>query len=46
MVGQSDPLFEPANLLMTTLTLLLEIPAQANLLKKCKERVEKLLQQD
>ena len=37
---QSDPLFEPAKLLITTPTPSIEIPAQENLLQKHKERVE------
>ena len=32
LAGQSDPLFEPAKLLITTPTLSIEIPAQENLL--------------
>ena len=43
---QSDPLFEPAKLLMTTPTPSIEIPAQEKLLQKYKERVERLPQQD
>ena len=46
LAEQSDPLFEPARLLMTPLTPSIEIPAQENLLQKCKERVERLSQQD
>ena len=46
LAGQSDPLFEPAKLLMTTLTLSIEIPAQEDLLQKYKERVEKFPQPD
>ena len=46
MAGQSDPLFEPARLLMTTPTLSTKVPAQENLLQKYKERVEKLQQPD
>ena len=42
----SDPLFAPANLLMTTLTPSIEIPAQEKSLQKYKERVERLPQQD
>ena len=38
LAGQSDPLFEPASLLMTTLST--EVPAQNDLLQKYKERVE------
>ena len=44
--GQSDPLFEPASLLMTTHTPSTEVPAQEDLLQKYKERVERLSQQD
>ena len=40
LAGQSDPLFEPARLLMTAPTLSIEIPAQEDLLQKYKERVE------
>ena len=43
---QSDPLFEPARLLMTPPTPSIEIPAQEYLLQKYKERVERLSQQD
>ena len=46
MAGQSDPLFEPAKFLITTLTPSIEILAQENLLQKYKERVEWLSQQD
>ena len=46
LAGQSDPLFEPAKLLITTPTPLIEIPAQENLLQKYKERVERLSQQN
>ena len=46
LARQSDPLFEPARLLMTTPTSSIEIPAQENLLQKHKERVEKLPQPD
>ena len=41
LAGQSDPLFEPARLLMTTPT-----PAQEKLLQKYRKRVERLSQQD
>ena len=44
--GQSDPLFEPARLLIMTPRLSIEMPAQENLLQKYKERVERLSQQD
>ena len=43
---QSDPLFAPADLLVTTPTPSIETPAQENLLPKHKERVEKLPQPD
>ena len=43
---QSDPHFAPADLLVTTPTPSIEIPAQENLLQKHKERVEKLPQPD
>ena len=46
LAGQSDPLFEPARLLITTPTPSIEIPAQENSLQKYKERVERLSQQD
>ena len=46
LAGQSDPLFEPARLLITTPKPSIEIPAQENLLQKFKERVERLSQQD
>ena len=46
LAEQSDPLFAPADLLITTPTLSIEIPAQENLLQKHKERVEKLPQPD
>ena len=46
LAGQSDPLFEPARLLMTTPTPLAEVPAQENLLQKYKERVERLSQKN
>ena len=46
MAGQSDPLFAPANLLIMTTRPSIEIPAQENLLQKCKERVERLPQPD
>ena len=48
LAGQSDPLFEPARLLMTTPTPTpsTAFPAQENLLQKYKERVERLSQQD
>ena len=46
LAGQSDTLFEPTSLLMTTRTLSTEVPAQENLLQKYKERVERLPQQN
>ena len=46
LAGQSDPLFEPARLLMMTPRPSIEVPAQENLLQKYKERVERLPQQD
>ena len=46
LATQSDPLFEPARLLMTTPTPLTEVLAQENLLQKYKERMERLPQQD
>ena len=44
--GQSDPLFEPASLLMTTPTLSTEVLPQEDLLQKYKERVERFSQQN
>ena len=46
LAGQSDPLFEPASLLMTTPTPPTEVPTQEDLLHKYKERVERLSQQN
>ena len=46
MAEQSDPLFAPADLLIMTPTLSIEILAQENLLQKHEERMEKLSQQD
>ena len=46
LAGQSDPLFEPANLLISTPRPSIEMPAHENLLQKYKERVERLPQQD
>ena len=43
---QTDPLFEPASLLMTTLTPSTKDPAQEDFLQKYKERVERLSQQN
>ena len=45
MAGQSEPLFVPARLLMTTRTPSTEAPAQEDLLQKYRERVERLSQQ-
>ena len=45
LAGQSDPLFEPARLLMTTPTPSTEVPAQENILQKYRERPERLSQQ-
>ena len=39
LAGQSDPLFEPAKLLLTTPAPSLEIAGQGILLQKYKERV-------
>ena len=46
VADQSDPHFAPADLLVTTPTPSIEIPAQENLLQKHKERVERLPQPD
>ena len=46
LAGQSDLLFEPASLLMTTPTTSTEDPAQEHLLQKYQERVERLSQQN
>ena len=46
LAGQSDPLFGPARLLITTPRPSTEVPAQEDLLQKYKERVERLSQQD
>ena len=46
MAEQSVPFFEPADLLVTTPTPSMKIPAQENLVQKYKERVEKLSQPD
>ena len=46
LAGQSDPVFEPAKLLIMTPRPSIEIPTQENLLQKYKERVERLPQQD
>ena len=46
LAEQSDPLFAPADLLITAPTPSIEIPARGILLQKHKERVEKLPQPD
>ena len=46
LAEQSDPLFEPASLLMTIPTPSTEDPAQEDLLQKYQERVERLSQQN
>ena len=46
LAEQSDPLFEPAKLLIMTPRPSIDIPAQENLLQKFKERLERLPQQD
>ena len=46
VAGQSDPLFEPAKLLIMTPRPSIEISAQENSLQKYKERVERLAQPD
>ena len=46
LAGQSDPLFEPASLLMTTLTHSTEVRAEEDLLQKYNKRVERLSQQN
>ena len=46
LAEQSDPLFAPANLWITTLGFSIEIFAQENLLQKYRERVEMFSQQD
>ena len=46
LAGQSDPLFAPARLLMTTPTLSTEVLAQEDFLQKYKERVERLSRQN
>ena len=43
---ESDPQFAPADLLVTTPTPSIEIPAQEHLLQKHEERVEKLPEPD
>ena len=46
LTEQSDPLFEPASLLMKTPIPSTEDPSQEDLLRKYKERVEKISQQN
>ena len=46
LVGQFDPLFAPANVLIMTPRPTIEIVAQDNLLQKYQERVERLSQQN
>ena len=46
LAEQSDPLFAPADLLIMTPTLSIEILAQENQLQKHKERVEQITQPD
>ena len=46
LAEQYDPWFAPAKLLIMTPRPSIEIPAQENLLQKCKERMERLPQQD
>ena len=46
LAEQSVPLFEPAKLLIMTPRPSTEVPAQEDLLQQCKERVERLSQQD
>ena len=46
LAGQSDPLFEPVRLLVTTPTPSTDDPAQEDLLQKYQERVERLSQQN
>ena len=46
LAGQSNPLFEPASLLMTAPTPSTEVPAHEDILPKYKERVERLSQQN
>ena len=43
---QSDPLFAPADFLITTPTPSIEVPSQENFLQKYKERMERLSQQN
>ena len=44
LAGQSDPLFEPAKLLIITPRPSIEIPAQKKLFQKYRERVERIPQ--
>ena len=46
LAGQSDPLFEPVRLLMTTPIPSTEVPAQEDLVQKYKEQVARLSQQN
>ena len=46
LVGQSDPMFVPTSSLMKTPALSTDDPTQENLLQQCKERVERLSQQN
>ena len=46
LAGQSDPLFEPAKLLIMTPRPSIEFSAQEKLLQKYKDRAERLPQQD
>ena len=46
LAEQSDPLFEPASLLMKTPTPSTDDPVQEDLLQKYPERLERLSQQD
>ena len=46
LAGQSDPLFAPANLLITTPRPSIEVLAKEDLLQKYKERVDRLPQQN
>ena len=46
LAGQSDPLFAPTSLLVTTPTPSTKVPAQEDLTHKYKEQVERLSQQN
>ena len=46
LAGQSDPLFEPASLLMKTPTLSTQVLAQKGLLQEYQERVDRLSEQN